>query len=90
MASAMESVTLQVPDALFLEADGSLPQLERRSQFWLALKLFELGKVSSGQAAEMCGLNRVDFLLKAGRQGVAVADLNNEELAAEVKNAFPG
>ncbi len=70
-----------------LETEGSLKQLERRSQYWLALKLFELGKVSSGQAAEMCGLNRVDFLLEVGRSGVAVADLTNEEVAAEARHA---
>jgi len=37
--------------------------------------------MSSWKAAEMCGMNRVDFLLLAGRSGVSVADLDNAETA---------
>jgi hypothetical protein len=31
---------------------------------------------ASGRAAELCGMNRVDFLLLAGRTGVPVIDLD--------------
>jgi predicted HTH domain antitoxin len=50
-----------------------------RAKFLPALKLFELGHLSSGKAAEMCGMNRVDFILLAGRSGVPVADLDDTE-----------
>ncbi len=67
--------------------DAPSPELqraqERRSQFLLALKHFELGELSSGQAAEMCGLSRPGFLLEAGRHGVSVAELDPEELETE-------
>ena len=49
----------------------------REAKRLLALKLFELGRLSSGKAAEMCGMNRVDFILLAGRSGVPVADLDD-------------
>jgi hypothetical protein len=32
----------------------------------------------------MCGMNRVDFLFEAGRQGVSVADLDGDELDREL------
>ena len=35
----------------------------------------------------MCGMNRVDFLFEAGRQGVSVADLDWDELKRELGTA---
>jgi predicted HTH domain antitoxin len=32
-----------------------------------AVKLYELGKLSSGRAAQLAGLTRVEFLLALGR-----------------------
>lgn len=49
----------------------------------LALKLFEVGRLSSGKAGQLCGMGRVEFLLAAGRAGVAVVDMDAEELNAE-------
>jgi predicted HTH domain antitoxin len=53
------------------------------AKFLEALRLFESGCVSSGRAAEICEMPRVEFLLKAGRAGVPVADLDPEELDQE-------
>ncbi len=46
------------------------------------LKLFEQGRLS-GKAAELCGMTRVDFLLLAGKSGIPVVDLDEEELDRE-------
>jgi predicted HTH domain antitoxin len=35
-----------------------------------AVKLFELGRLSSGRAAELAGMPRVEFLLNLGRYKV--------------------
>jgi len=58
-------------------------ELERRSKFLLALKFFELGEITSGQAARMADIGRVAFLQEASRLGVPVIDLNEEEMAQE-------
>ncbi len=57
--------------------------MQQRSRLLLAMKFFELGELSSGQAAEMCGLSRVGFLFEAGKLGVPVAELSDDELAGE-------
>jgi hypothetical protein len=41
------------------------------------------GIIGSGQAAEMCGISRVSFLFEAGKLGVPVAELSEDELSAE-------
>lgn len=61
-------------------------ELARRSRFLLALKLFELGELSSGQAANMAAMPRVVFLFEAGRHGVPVADFSIEEAEEEFKS----
>ena len=76
------TVQLELPDALLLT--GANPDaVASRMKFFAALKCFELGELTSGQAARMCGLPRVEFLTEASRHGVPVVDLSGEELAAE-------
>lgn len=83
----MTTIHLQVPESLLVQSPLGRDELEKRSQFLLALKYFELGELSSGQAAGMCGLARVVFLLEAARFGVCAVDLTGEELAEEFAHA---
>jgi hypothetical protein len=76
------TLAIPVPDSLLLNSKD-LASLERRSRFLLALKFFELSELSSGQAAQMCGLSRVVFLFEAGKLGIPVAELSDDELAGE-------
>ena len=73
---------IELPEILLLHARDR-EAVKSRSRFLLALKYFELREMSSGQAAGMCGLSRIAFLLEAGRMGVPVAELDAEELARE-------
>ena len=80
----METLTILIPESVLLQTGASREVLQREGEFWLALRFFQSGRLTSGQAAAMCGLNRVDFLLAAGREGVPVADLDGAELEREV------
>jgi hypothetical protein len=86
-SASMKTLTVQVPEALLLQSGCSEAALASETQFLLALKFFELGRLTSGQAAEMCGTNRVDFLVAAAKAGVPAADLDGEELTKEIQNA---
>jgi predicted HTH domain antitoxin len=72
----MSTIKIELPASLLLSTGQSQEQFVREAKFLLALKLFELGRLSSGRAAELCGMNRVDFLLLAGRTGVPLLDLD--------------
>lgn len=52
-----------------------------------AVKLFELGKLSSGRAAQLAGISRVAFLESIGRYGVPPFDLSEDELRRDAANA---
>jgi len=50
----------------------------------LAGKLYESGRLTSGQAAQLCGLGRVAFLLALPRIGVSVTNLGPDDAEDEV------
>ncbi len=50
-----------------------------------ALKMFELGKLSSGKAAELAGVSRVEFFELCGRYQVPIVSYDEGELQDEVE-----
>jgi len=53
----------------------------------MAVKLYEMKRISSDTAAALVGVERVEFLLDLHRYGVAAIDLTAEELQADLCNA---
>lgn len=52
------------------------------------IKLYELGKISSGTASKVLGISRVDFLEKLGEYQVSMFYFHDEsELDEDIKNA---
>lgn len=76
-------IQIELPESVLAVTGQSQQEFVKEAKFLLALKLFELGRVSSGRAAEISGVPRLDFLLLAGKMGVPVADLADEEMDRE-------
>jgi hypothetical protein len=55
----MSTIQIGVPESVLPSTGQSPEDFVRKAKFRLALKLLELGRLSSGKAAEMCGMNRV-------------------------------
>ena len=54
----------------------------------MALKLIEMKRLTSGQAALLAGVDRTTFLMRSSENGVAMVDIPAEELADDLRNAF--
>lgn len=67
---------------LRIELPPSLSEDEARLLF--AVKLFEVGKVSLGQAAKIAELSKRAFMEILGRYGIPVFNYSPEELREEV------
>ncbi len=52
----------------------------------IAAKLYELGKLSSGQAAEVAGLSKRAFLELLGKYNVSIFGYDASELEEDLKN----
>ncbi|WP_279311156.1 UPF0175 family protein [Salinibacter ruber] len=59
----------------------------RSSGFLVAAKLYEMGRITSGHAAEMAGMDRVPFLNELGRHRISVVNYSPEELTREIEEA---
>lgn len=77
-------LTLDYNDELLVSLGLSEQEFRVEAGFLLAAKLYELGKLSSGQAARLCGLSRVAFLLGLPRAGVTVSNLRPEDADADI------
>ena len=72
-----------------------LPQLLKMSDaefgqelsFLAAAKLYELGKLSAGKAANLAGMERLAFLSRLSSVGVPAINLRDEEIDAEIEAA---
>jgi predicted HTH domain antitoxin len=72
-----------------------IPQLLKMSDtefakellFLAAAKLYELGRLSSGKAAQLAGMGRVEFLYSLARVGVPAINLSDKELDYEIAAA---
>ena len=72
-----------LPDAL----QQTRAEFEQEAKTAMAVKLFEMKRLSSGIAARLAGMDRVTFLLSLYRYGVAMIDLEEDELVSDLQNA---
>jgi predicted HTH domain antitoxin len=79
----MNTLMIELPTDALASPGVSLESLANEAKFMLALKLFEVGRLSSGKAGILCGMGRVEFLMAAGRAGVPVVAMDADELDAE-------
>jgi len=72
-------------DDLLLSLKKSREQFEREARYLLAVKLYEMEKISSGKAAQLAGLDRVSFLLGLGQFNISPFQVTMEEILEEAK-----
>ncbi len=75
----MKQLVLNIPDALDLS--------EQEAAMLLAAMLYEQGRLSLGQAAEVAGLPKRAFAEQLGQYGVSIFNYPASDLARDVKNA---
>ena len=81
------TLTVDLPEEA-LRALGSSPaDAAAEVRLAAAMKLHEIGRLSSGAAALLAGVSRVEFLSKLGEYGVPVFQVSAEDLEEDVKIA---
>jgi predicted HTH domain antitoxin len=83
----MDRLTIDYPESLPDTLQESRSQFEQEARMAMAVKLFELKRVSSGTATALAGMDRVSFLLKLHEYGVPMIDLTEAELEEDIANA---
>lgn len=78
---ATRQIVLDIPEKVLLAEKTDEVAFARELRILAAVKLYELGRLSSGRAAELAGMPRVEFLQTLGRYKVFPfqAELNDLE-----------
>jgi predicted HTH domain antitoxin len=62
LAMTVQHVTIDIPKKVLLAEKTNTTAFAKEMRMLAAVKLFELGRLSSGRAAELAGMERVEFL----------------------------
>lgn len=79
----MNTLSIDYPESLPAVLNVSLQEFERDARMALAIKLFESGRLTSGQAAVLANIPRAVFLLECPRWGAASVLWDETEIEAE-------
>ncbi|MGH9380166.1 MAG: UPF0175 family protein [Thermoanaerobaculia bacterium] len=80
-------LTIPFSDDLLLSLKESPEEFAAEARLLLATKLYELGRVSTGRAAELAGMSRVEFMLSLHRFGLSPVGVDPDELESDLANA---
>ncbi len=83
----MHTITLNVSDETLQALQTTPENLSQEMLLVIAVKLYELGRLSSGTAATLAGISRTVFLSKLADYGVDTFRLTEAELVKDLANA---
>jgi predicted HTH domain antitoxin len=80
-------LTIPYSDDLLLSMKKSPQEFEAEARLLLAVKLYEMDRVSTGAAAKLAGMSRVAFMFELARFGLSPMGQAPDELAEDLANA---
>ena len=80
-------ILVEVPTNLPDAAQCTPQQFMQEAKLAMAIKLYEMKRLSSGMAASLVGMSRVQFLGELHLYGVPLIDLDEAELSEDFNNA---
>ncbi len=83
----MCEITLSIPDEAMTALADSPDDAGDALRMLAAVKLFELKRLSSGAAARLAGIPRIEFLERLADYEVSVFDMSDEDLERETRLA---
>jgi len=82
------AIQITYPESLANSLKMNSKDFENEMKMSALAKLFELGKVSSGTAAKVLGISRIEFLDKMASYQVSLLQYSNfDELKEDIINA---
>jgi predicted HTH domain antitoxin len=80
-----EELKIKYPSGFEHAVHMTKEEIEQHIRLMAALKMFELGKISSGKASELAGMSRTEFLEACDRYRVSIFNYPDDEAETEIK-----
>lgn len=82
----LKKLVIDYPESIPATLNISPESFEKEARTALAMKLYEMGRLTSGQAAELARISRVEFLLNCERFGAETVKWDEQEIASEFES----
>ncbi|MFZ3091548.1 MAG: UPF0175 family protein [Nitrospirota bacterium] len=82
----MGILTIEYPEELLVSLKETKEELASELKIAASVKLYELGRISSGKAAKLAGMDRISFLKILGKYKVSISTI--EEVEKDMKVAI--
>ena len=83
----MNTLTIEYPSEVLWALQEEPEQFAAEARLLLALKLYEMGKLSTGLAAQFAGISREAFFFVLGQYGLSPFGETAEELEEDFAHA---
>lgn len=83
----MTTITIQCPEEVLLSLNNDSGSFGRELTLAAAMKFYELGKLSSGRAADLAGIPRTEFLRRTAEFKAPIWDIDKDEINRDIANA---
>ena len=83
-ASPMSVVNIEIEEPLAALLHQTNQPVQQAGREMIVLELYRRGTISSGRAAELLGMERIDFIQHASRLGIPYFSLTKDEWEAEM------
>ncbi len=83
----MSQITFSIPDEILLALKTTPEALAATIRLAEAFKLYEMGQLSAGAAAQLAGVPKPYFLSHLADYGADTFDIGEENLIHDLKNA---
>ncbi|MDR0620094.1 MAG: UPF0175 family protein [Bacteroidales bacterium] len=87
MTATSENYTVSYPASLAWTLKMRKQEFEKEMRLLSIIKLFELGQISSGKAASLLGISKIEFTNMLGKYCVSYIQTTEDELIEDFQNA---
>lgn len=84
MKMSMKKIELTLPEDIFFALNEKPEELLKDMKTFAAIKFFEMGKLSLGKAAELAGIDKIDFMKLLSEHKISVYNYPPEELEEDL------
>lgn len=78
-------LNLSVPEEVLYTLNETKTEFIKKMKFYTAIELYKMQKLSMGKAAELAEMNKVEFMLEAGKYDVPVINYEEDDFKEEIE-----
>jgi len=80
-----QTITIDFPSDIFLALNETEQEITQRIKIELAIRLYKLGKLTIGKAAQVAGLSRLQFETTLSEHEIPISNLTIDDVISDIE-----